>query len=49
MRYLLLIFLVKKASVIQIKSKTPKDIVPAFQKVMDEMGIPKQLYSDDEC
>ena len=38
----------KKASVIPIKTKLPQDIVIAFQKVMDEMGIPKQIYSDDE-
>ena len=38
----------KKASVIPIKSKTPNDVLSAFQKVMDEMGIPKQIYSDDE-
>ena len=38
----------KKASAIQIKSKTPQDIVPAFQKAMDEMGIPRKLDSDDE-
>ena len=31
----------KKASVIPIKSKTPNDVLSAFQKVMDEMGIPK--------
>ena len=38
----------KKASVIPIKKKLPDDIVMAFKKVMDEMGIPKQIYSDDE-
>ena len=41
----LLLIIVVKASV---KSKAPKAVVPAFEKVMDEMGIPKRIDSDDE-
>jgi transposase InsO family protein len=38
----------KYGSTIPMKGKTPKFIVAAFTEVMKDIGIPKQIYSDDE-
>ena len=34
---------------VAIQTKQPTDVVNAFQQVLDSMGIPKQMYSDQEC
>ena len=33
---------------VPMKSKTPEDVVKAVEEVLHPMGIPKQLYSDQE-
>jgi hypothetical protein len=38
----------KFAHAVPIKTKTPNDIVPAMEEVLTVIGVPKQLYSDQE-
>ena len=38
----------KYAWVVPIKTKTPKDLTDAMQEIFDKIGVPKQLYSDQE-
>ena len=33
---------------VPLKTKQPTDVINAFQQVLDNMGIPKQMYSDQE-
>ena len=34
--------------VCQLKQKSPPDVVKAMDELLNKIGIPKQLYSDQE-
>ncbi len=38
----------KIAHAVPRNDKRPADIIPAFKEILDIIGVPKQLYSDDE-
>ena len=33
---------------VAIKTKQPKDVIYAFKEILEKIGIPKQMYSDQE-
>ena len=38
----------KYAWVVPMKTKKPHDVIKAMQEIFDKIGVPKQLYSDQE-
>ena len=38
----------KIAHAVPMIDKKPADIIPAFKEILDIIGVPKQLYSDNE-
>ena len=38
----------KKISVIPIKNRSPSEIIRGLKLIIEELGKPKQLYSDEE-
>ena len=48
MDYVLLIISQKMVSVIPIKNRSPSEIIRGLKLIIEELGQPKQLYSDEE-
>ncbi len=38
----------KSAHAVPMKSKTPEEVVPAMKELLNKIGIPKQIYHDNE-